>query len=443
MKDNFSKSGEQGDYYSAFFYMKFPELYDSAEKYLESSAFAHEFVHYLQDLNLPYCIRETLGKMDKFQNVQDYSKEHGGTIPIPFRQWNANASLLNEQFERTSGEGFRDGTVSGKRSNTITAKPSAKAIHREVDSAAYGYRSFDVYDYTVPVANGGDYSVGADDFLEYIAYKIQMKHYPDSECRDILPYNTIDQLFENHGLSNVPEEVKLNIVEACLYNDHPMRLFEHFYFQSDDFQKVMQNPSYNSIYKMNLNLIFQTTDGKTEQLKGKRERRWNQFRLYMRQDYSKFPKLVTWIEGVNQFAKAKWKNRFLFSDLYQADTKHFRKEIRRIIKDVGLPLIVSYDDSEFQTLGGHGITKEDFLPFYLCQNFMERLLDHDDTNERDAVIYKCPIECPMENLCCSTESSWFPEWGRLPCRRYKEPDADCPYVQFINAFGFKRLDSEV
>ena len=430
MKNNMSQSNDWGEYYSAFFYMKLPELCDSPEEYLKLDAFIHEFIHYLQDLNLPYCIRETLGQMDKLQNVREYAEKHDGKIPIPFRAWDSNASLLNEQFERISGEGFRTGIISGRKNNHIAGKPDATVIHREVDSEAYGHRSFDIQDYTVYTENGATYSLGARDFLEYIARQIQVKHFPDSKPLDYLPYNTIDQLFEKYGFFDISDEMKVNIVETCLYNDHPMNYLD-VYLKNADF---IRNSSYNKLYTMNLNLIFETRDGKREQLKQKRERRWKDFwRVLGQTTYQQFPDIVTWLGKVNQFAKTNWKNRFLFSDLYQADGKNFRKEIRRIMRHIGLPLIIT-SDFRFQTIGNDGIKKEAFVPFYLCQRFME-CVENDNTDTNPLL-----EECPVQEFCyCNGEEEpWFPQYGGLPCTHYKKTSGDCPYRCFLNAFGLNK-----
>ena len=63
--------------------------------------------------------------------------------------------------------------------------------------------------------------------LEYIAHKIETKHYDDFVYQT--PYKTIDHIFDFYQLSDIPPNIRLNIVEYCLYNDNPVHvLFSTF-----------------------------------------------------------------------------------------------------------------------------------------------------------------------------------------------------------------------
>ena len=50
------------------------------------STFLHEFVHYLQDLILPYAIRVNLSNIHWFLNIQQFAISNG-YIKRPFRDW--------------------------------------------------------------------------------------------------------------------------------------------------------------------------------------------------------------------------------------------------------------------------------------------------------------------------------------------------------------------
>ena len=73
-------------------------------------------------------------------------------------------------------------------------------------------------------ANSEEYILGARDFLEYIAYKVELKFYPNRTTAPQLPYESIDIIFDKHGLSSVSEEKRICVAEFCLYNDAPMHM---------------------------------------------------------------------------------------------------------------------------------------------------------------------------------------------------------------------------
>ena len=68
------------------------------------------------------------------------------------------------------------------------------------DSNLHIQREHRVYEYMLPVFEDGkstsiSYNLGARDILEYIAYKIQLKNFPNSPPAPQLPYESIDLIF--------------------------------------------------------------------------------------------------------------------------------------------------------------------------------------------------------------------------------------------------------
>ena len=57
--------------------------------------------------------------------------------------------------------------------------------------------------------------------MEYISYKIENKFF--NTKLPIFPYKTVDYIFKHYNLSNIPEKVKLLLVEYALYNDNPVK----------------------------------------------------------------------------------------------------------------------------------------------------------------------------------------------------------------------------
>lgn len=70
-----------------------------------SETFIHEFIHYLQDLILPYNIRLNMGLMRQFLNVRRCALEG---IERPFDRWGEDERLLRLQFDYTIGKNKRE-----------------------------------------------------------------------------------------------------------------------------------------------------------------------------------------------------------------------------------------------------------------------------------------------------------------------------------------------
>ncbi len=66
--------------------------------------FIHEFIHYLQDLVLPYNIRYSLRNVRWFFNILE-SAHKIRSIIRPFSEWNNESSILWTQFFRSFGDG--------------------------------------------------------------------------------------------------------------------------------------------------------------------------------------------------------------------------------------------------------------------------------------------------------------------------------------------------
>lgn len=54
---------------------------------IKDATFVHEYIHFLQDLLLPYCIRHNLVFINEFACLSGEA-EHSGKIIRPFTKWN-------------------------------------------------------------------------------------------------------------------------------------------------------------------------------------------------------------------------------------------------------------------------------------------------------------------------------------------------------------------
>ena len=67
-----------------------------------TATFVHEFIHYIQDLILPYSIRCNLSRLRWFHDIQQYAVKHGYIIRL-FREWNDDSKTLLLQFNLSFG----------------------------------------------------------------------------------------------------------------------------------------------------------------------------------------------------------------------------------------------------------------------------------------------------------------------------------------------------
>ena len=233
------------DYATGFYNMSFFNINIETEEELtqdvlkkNEATFIHEFIHYLQDLVLPYNIRYSLSNVRWFFNILN-SAHKMGSIHRPFSEWNNESSTLWIQFIRSIGDSRSIDSVF-----KIEDATSEFVITSGYDSNLHIQREHRVYEYMLPVFEDGkstsiSYNLGARDILEYIAYKIQLKNFPNSPPAPQLPYESIDLIFEKYGLSHISDDIRLCIAECCLYNDVPMHFLLNTLLGNDKFKKYL------------------------------------------------------------------------------------------------------------------------------------------------------------------------------------------------------------
>ena len=98
------------DYATGFYNMSFFNINIETEEELtqdvlkkNEATFIHEFIHYLQDLVLPYNIRYSLSNVRWFFNILD-SAHKIGSIHRLFSEWDNESSVLWTQFIRSIGD---------------------------------------------------------------------------------------------------------------------------------------------------------------------------------------------------------------------------------------------------------------------------------------------------------------------------------------------------
>ena len=341
----------------------------------EEATFTHEFIHYLQDLILPYNIRYNLSNVRWFLNILESAHKHGKIIR-QFDEWSDESRTLRTQFERTFG-----GITQNKSDRFINQVSEIENVISDFeiifgfDSNLNVQREHRVYKYSLPVLAVGKttpiyYNLGARDLLEYIAYKIELKNFPNRPLAPQLPYESVDLIFNKYGLSHIADDVRLCIAERCLYNDNPIHFLFNILLENKKNKEFISKSSYEEIYKYLLYSETVTRDGYSESLTNKTQRRLEQFANELYIQYSEFHEIRKWILKVNNFVESKLKERFIFSDLYKMDNNEVHKFINDVIHQIGVPLVINSKE-KYISIQPNKIETLQFIQFYILQNFIK------------------------------------------------------------------------
>jgi hypothetical protein len=293
-----------GYYLPSFFFMKIESDDDVLEIVQNNEqTFVHEYIHFLQDLILPYNIRNTLVSNRDFALISS-TGFHEKEISRPFSKWDDDAELTNKQFAYIwGGQDFK------------SDKEKIVTIEKEHFEIYTGAR---IFGYVLTTETGYQYHIGARDFLEYMAHKIEEKNWPVRH--PAFPYQTIDLIFEYYGLEWVVDDVKLCLVEFSLYNDNPMNQLVHILEELVTKQPELFK-DYDKCSSILLRLQWESNGGFKETIFTKTERRLIDLKQSLAEKYSNsnFISISAWIDHVIEFSKKNLSNRFIFSELFMMD----------------------------------------------------------------------------------------------------------------------------
>lgn len=412
-----------GHYNPSFFNMVLEtneDISDAINKY--TATFVHEFIHYIQDIILPYNIRTNLSWLRWFSNMRQ-SALGNGYIICPFNDWNSDSKITLLQYNMTMGGRFNNSRFVNKVGTLEDAIPSSKKASGFDASYSMKYREFNVYTYNMLVNNGIMYNLGARDLLEYIAHQIEAKHFVSAGRSPQLPYESVDLLFEHYGLSNVSNAIRLCIAEVCLYNDNPIRFLFVNFLENEEFRKEIARLSDDEVYKKLLSIEFVSTDGVKETITHKTNRRLKDFEDNLSSHYANFVGIKNWIKKVNDFSETELSNRFIFTDLYKMNTSKFEETISLVISRIGLPLVMN-NKEECISLQSSQDNVDEFIQFYILQKFFGYV---SGGAEKTSV-------CPIYNFCKSNGDICDEQCN---CNLQKEQleDKKCPYFRFLKSYG--------
>lgn len=374
------------------------------------ATFVHEYTHFLQDIILPYCIRQNLVFVNNFAWISKMA-EINQKLTRPFREWSDDCNLTFKQTSYTWGNGE-------------AKDDSGKVIDIQSDFFISPY-DHNIFRYNLKFEDGTQYQFGARDFLEYLAHKIENKFWK-TNAPD-LPYRTVDKVFDYYSLGFIPEAVRLLIVEYCLYNDNPVHLLMNMFIN----QNLIMNHKdkfcdYDVCLQYLLGISWQSRGGFDESILTKTERRLNDFRerlssLYPHRQYNS---IREWILTTNNFCKNELSNRFIISSLYNISCNELYDFIDRLVNTVGIP-VIKFADNTVASMLPSRYNSDQFLEFYIISKFMEWI----STNER---------YCPIYNICNKN----FGLCQKICCTNPVIYSGECKFKLFLKSYGFDTLTFE-
>lgn len=412
-----SESALEGAYEPSYFFM----IIDTTEKLDEgldthSQTFIHEYIHFIQDIFLSYCIRYNISEVNRFLSVTEKAKQ--GVIVRPFKDWSHETLCLDQQFEHTWGQtNFIDNV------SHITDYESEIYLIKEIDAR--------VFKYTANIIPEGTYQVGARDMLEYIAHKIESKHWP-TEQPDI-PYRTMELVFNNLQLGEMPTTCKIALIEFCLQNDNPV----HHLFKTvetirsgslgvEGIEECLYD--FTQLNHTLKRFLWGARGGFRETIETKVTRRLSTMKEYLEDKYPSniFSDINTWINDVIHYVSTHLKGRLFFAELYEKDKPNFLAEIDLLISTLGIPLIFNAHEEHISLLPKK-YKSEQFIQFYASYKFNEFLKTKEKT-------------CPLCRYCENSTPDLMDDECTSNSILRAARDSSCPFGQFINNHDLNNME---
>ncbi|MGY0782085.1 hypothetical protein ACW7BC_29760 [Azospirillum argentinense] len=373
---------------------------------LDSSAFFHEYIHFLQDIFLPYCARRNLIETRCLRLIDNVALDKG--FFLPFDSWGDDFAITKIQNERTWGD-----------NKFIDEDVEIHTIINDYVKIPYGQS---IFKYIAQLESGQEYQIGARDFLEYIAHKLEIKFYEGVDAPSY-PYRTVDYLFSYYGWHSVPVECRIAVAEFVLHNDHPMNLFVTVVRYVKDNSCLDLLSSYEGASHLLNNLKWNSVGGFSETATSKTVRRLRDLKdsledRFISDDTSA---VRCWLANVIEYASNMINNRLYFSEIYQDTRKSALIKISDHINDIGVPLVFN-KRMEFISLVPNKNVEDQFLNLYFSFLFVNFVREEKKR------------ECPACRFCITNYEDIFDERCKNdPLTRWRV-DFDCPMGALLRRY---------
>jgi len=388
----------------------------------DKDTFVHEYIHFLQDIILPYNLRN----IEKYYYMFNLILE---TNDLSILNRKNDVAVAKKQFE----VGFGRMPVLDGTSNIVNIKNIERETIYEEDGT--GSKLFK-YKMEIELDNEREitYHIGAHDMLEYIAYKITNKHY----CTELpsLPYKIMDYYFDyyqnEYNISSISDDIRILLVESSLYNDLPIHhlfnmLSGSIVNEGDDNYLKQSFSDFEKLKSCLLELAWFTNKTGVDTFKTKSIRRIESF-------YNCFSgalqnastdELKKWVSEIIYFGKNEIveKDIFVFSDLYNMKTECFDKYIENLInKNIIPPIILDNKNKNISSLKNNDLN---YMLLYLIPLFVDSLLNNNNN------------KCPIYEFCKSNDTN---NYYCISCERNSKErmnllnENECFFKYFLKLF---------
>ncbi len=376
-----------------------------------NQTFAHEYIHFLQDIFLSYNLRQNMVELRDFRLIVQRAQSTG--FSRPFEHWDDDSVETSRQFSYTWGD---DAVL-----DEAPAIESMESEHFVIPET--GAR---VFRHAIIFAGFGYYQFGARDLLEYIAYKIESKHWLAES--PALPYLTVDHVLNFVGLETLCEKSRIVLVEVALHNDNPanqllvMAEFIKAQFPQDSLS------SYDQFSRALLSFEWNSAGGFSETLVSKTERRLNDLTLSLQMHFGHddTSEIKRWIERVDDFVRENMQGRLFFADLYSLDGDDFFSELNRIVAEIGVPIVMN-GIGEMISLLPSDYRHEQFLQLYVNRSFVDFAKDAD-------------TKCKLYDFCSASNPDIMNEdclANPIARGSYEEL---CPFGKLVKQYDLHRIE---
>ncbi|WP_204266851.1 hypothetical protein, partial [Citrobacter youngae] len=233
------KQDEVNAYYMPSSYTMYIDSYDPIEKHtnFDNKIFFHEFTHFLQDLTLPYLMRQaTIMNNSIYNFIEQCKKKQEVTAPF---FWHDDYYVTSQQYEYTWGEG------------KYIEDFGSIVSHKQQSEHSIG--DIEIHRFTLESSNGITYPLSARDFLEYLSLCLQNKRWKKIEHIDI-PYNIIRLTIDYLGFNILSDSSKVLLIEFCLYNDNPVA--QLFFIHKNMRQDIIRHDTKGTLHIFLKNLVW-------------------------------------------------------------------------------------------------------------------------------------------------------------------------------------------
>lgn len=347
-----------GTYLSSYFHIEIDTDIDLNE-YLKNdqSTFVHEYIHFLQNFLLPYCVQNTKNEFNDFWNMSDYYLSQDKVI----KPYNNNVS--NNKFEALFG------------SNDIYEKDFY------CDSLEENIKEEIKY-YVMKINSGEKINIGAYHLLEYISYKIENKFYGTQ--LPPAPYLVIDKIFEYYGLKNILEDKKILICEYSLYFENPISAL------IESINKILKKSNISLEVDDILNFDNIYNDMRSKQLE-------SLIAIFNEQyKHHQFETIRKWLNNIVNYVNKNIKTAYYFHSLYQLDAEDFVNKISILIENIGAPILINNKKHFYNLNNRKKYIDKDFIYMWALYNYKNYL--------RDSQLF-----CPMSAYCKEIDNNIFDE----------------------------------